>query len=163
MADPVFSLRLYRRDLDQEAVVGLLHELNRHEAGIGARRDLRRQGAVACLEEDSRKAREWGGEQIVALIEGAVVGYIGMALSKAGPFVPAEIRQQVYVENLVVSRDHRRHGIGQALLTRAEDLARLHGLKAICLGVVPGNTAAEAAYAKVGFTPTAIEMRKLID
>ncbi len=163
MTFDAIEYRPYRPERDFEAAVALLHALNKHEAEIGAPRDIRRQGAIACLQDDSKKVREWGGEQAVAVVAGEVVGYIGMTIGKAGPFVSAEIRDHVYIENLVVAEAFRGRGIGRTLIARAEELARLHGFRSLCLGVVPGNEIAEATYRRTGFVPSAIEMRKILD
>jgi GNAT superfamily N-acetyltransferase len=163
MTRPPVLYRNFRSASDTDAVIDLLHALNRHEAALGALRDPARRGARACLDEDSDKIREWGGEQIVALVDQQVVGYIALTLGKAGAFVPEDVREQVFVENLVVAEPRRGQGIGHALLAHAEDLARLHGFRAICLGLVPGNEGAEHLYRRAGFSPTAIEMRRIID
>lgn len=156
-------IRPFKREADTDAVIALLHALNLHEASLGAARDERHEGAVACLENDIHEAKHSGGELHVAEEDGVVVGYIGMAIGKAGPFIPADIRDHVHVENLVVAEDYRQRGIGKALLGKAEDLARRRGLRSITLGVVSGNTPAEETYRRAGFKPSAIEMRRVLE
>jgi GNAT superfamily N-acetyltransferase len=157
------AFRRYRHESDFAGVVDLLIELNRHERSLGAPRDMRRESAETCLADDSRKIRDWGGEQIVAVAGGHIVAYTALSLAETGPFLPFELRRHVYIENLVVAKAFRRRGIGRALIARAEALARFHGFKSVGLGFVPGNAPAESAYRQAGFTPSAIEMRKVLD
>lgn len=157
------SFRAFKRGPDLEAVLALLSALNRHEAALGAPRKLDRDSVQHCLEEDIRKIRLWGGQQIVALRDGSIVGYMAVTFGEASPVIPDAIRQHVFIENLIVSEEARRLGIGGALLNRAETLAREQGFHALCLGMVPGNGVAEAVYRAAGFTPVAIEMRKVLD
>jgi ribosomal protein S18 acetylase RimI-like enzyme len=156
-------IRPFRPETDTQAVIALLHTLNRHEATLGAARDERYEGAAACLENDIREAGHSGGELHVAEESGVVIGYIGMAIGKAGPYIPADIRDHVHVENLVVAETHRQRGIGKALLAKADELARLRRLRSITLGVVSGNTPAEETYRRAGFKPSSIEMRRILD
>lgn len=155
--------RAYCRDTDFEAVVGLHQELNRVEAELGALRIATREAGIACLHEDTRAIHEAGGEQLVAEIRGAVVGYVAIELARWGAFVPPDRQAHVHIKNLVVDRGYRRRGIGAAFLARADELARLHGYRVVTLGVVAGNEVAEAGYRKAGFKTIAHEMAKIVD
>jgi RimJ/RimL family protein N-acetyltransferase len=52
---------------------------------------------------------------------------------------------------LMVARDHRRRGIGLALMEAAEDWARGVGVRKLELHVFPHNTPAIALYEKLGY------------
>lgn len=157
------TLRSFQRETDFDAVVDLLLELNRHELALGAPREIRRDIAASCLGDECQKIREWGGEQVVGVMESQVVAYLSMSLAVSGAYLPFELRRHVFIENLVVTQARRRLGIGRLLLARAEALARAHGFCVIALGFVAGNGVAESLYRQNGFEPVAIEMRKIID
>jgi ribosomal protein S18 acetylase RimI-like enzyme len=156
------SIRLMQAS-DRAAVIGLLVELTAHEAALSDDRTTGLDTAAACLADDAEKARETGGAQIVADIEGRVVGYLALQLGRAGPYVHDHLRAHVHIENIVVASEHRKAGIGQALLTEAERFARAAGRKVILLGVLPRNDLALSAYRRAGFAELSIEMVKVLD
>ncbi|MCZ8184494.1 MAG: GNAT family N-acetyltransferase [Beijerinckiaceae bacterium] len=157
---PDYLIRLYATQ-DREAAIGLIDELNNHEAEMGARRRTDRIAAIDCVDDDTRKAAADGG-QIVLEAEGRVVGYCAYRHTKAPPFLPGAFSPEIYVENLVVAQAARGKGYGQALLKAIEDIAREAGATRIVLGVVPGNTLALKAYERAGFSPIAVEMERLV-
>lgn len=163
MASPDVTLRDYSRESDFEAVVALHQELNRVEADLGAMRDARHEAAITCLHEDTRAIRGARGEQLVAVVDGEVVGYVALELSEFGAFVPPPMQAHVHIKNLVVAPTHRRLGIGALFLQRAEELARLHERRLVTLSFVAGNVIAQSAYERAGFRPVAIEMAKIIE
>jgi ribosomal protein S18 acetylase RimI-like enzyme len=148
---------------DREAVLRLLGELNDHEAALSDDRATGPETAAACLADDAEKASEIGGAQFVADIGGRVVGYLALQLGRAGPYVKDHWRDHVHIENIVVASDHRKAGIGQALLAEAERFARASDRKVILLGVLPRNDIALAAYRRAGFAELSIEMVKVLD
>lgn len=163
MPESRVTLRDYHRTTDFDAVVALHQELNKVEAELGAMRDARHEAAVTCLHEDVRAISKAGGELLVAIVDDTVVGYVALELSQFGAFVPPTMQAHVHIKNLVVAPTHRRLGIGNLFLARAEELARLHDRRLVTLGVVSGNEIAQAAYRRAGFHPIAIEMAKVID
>ena len=58
---------------------------------------------------------------------------------------------EAYVERLVVSREHRKQGMGSALLDAAEALARESGKETVGLHVTGGNDAALKLYKAYGY------------
>lgn len=156
------SIRLMQAS-DRAAVIGLLVELTAHEAALSDDRTTGLDTAAACLADDAEKASETGGAQIVADIEGRVVGYLALQLGRAGPYVHDHLRDHVHIENIVVASEHRKAGIGQALLAEAERFARAAGRKVILLGVLPRNDLALSAYRRAGFAELSIEMVKVLD
>jgi len=75
---------------------------------------------------------------LVAENDGKVLGYVGMNL----------ILGEGEITNLAVSKDHRRKGIGEALINA---LCRWDGLCRLLLDVRLSNTAAQNLYKKCGF------------
>ena len=61
--------------------------------------------------------------------------------AKAGEF---------YIDSLAVSLPYRNKGVGTALIEKAKELAREHGIKVVTLAVEPQNTA-KKLYQKLGF------------
>jgi ribosomal protein S18 acetylase RimI-like enzyme len=147
---------------DREAVIGLINELNNHEAAAGARRRIDRIAAIDCFEDDSRKAAEDGG-QIVLETKDGVIGYSAYRFSRIAPFVPGAFLPEVHIENIVVGAAARGRGYGQILLRTVEEIARAKGAIRMTLGVVPGNDIAMKAYERFGFSPIAVEMERLLD
>ena len=76
------------------------------------------------------------------------------------PMVP---RRRAHVEALVVDRDHRRAGIGTALMVAAATWAREHGAVEVVLTVWAGNNGAEAFYESLGYGVVSRALTKRID
>ena len=78
---------------------------------------------------------------LVAVEQGAVVGYIGSQT----------VLDEADVMNLAVDPAIRRRGVGRALLRALETRLRAEGVHALSLEVRPSNLAARALYAREGF------------
>lgn len=85
-----------------------------------------------------------GGERVmlVATEGNAVLGYIGMMY----------VLDEGYISNVAVSTEHRRRGVGGALVEAIESRSRELGLGFLTLEVREGNTPARSLYARHGFT-----------
>lgn len=77
---------------------------------------------------------------------GRVVGYVCRWL----------IGDEVHILNLAVDPDHRRRGIGRALLAHVLDEAAAAGARVATLEVRRGNEAAASLYRRHGFTETGV-------
>ena len=80
---------------------------------------------------------------------GAIVGVLSLTIYR----VPTGVRS--IVEDVVVDEKMRRHGIGEALVRRAIDLARDAGANGVTLTSNPQREAANKLYQAMGF-----ELRK---
>lgn len=92
----------------------------------------------------------------VAEIDGTVVGYIH-----------AEIYNTLYFESMInilglaVSRDHRRHGVGRALITCAENWAKEQGINIVRLNSGSSRKEAHEFYRAMGYDNEKIQVRFL--
>lgn len=81
-------------------------------------------------------------ESIAALApDGTVLGYVGMMY----------VLDEGYISNVAVSPEHRRQGIGDALISRLCEICESLGLSFVTLEVRAGNAPAIALYEKHGF------------
>jgi len=83
-----------------------------------------------------------GHHYLVAIDDGEIVGYGGLAMSEPG---------EAWVNNIAVRRSHQRRGIGRLLLERLLSHARRAGARCVLLEVAADNTAAQALYQGYGF------------
>ncbi len=83
----------------------------------------------------------WRGQTPIGLLN-ALTGY---STFKAQPLLN--------VHDIAVDPDHRRQGVGQALLGAAERHARDTGCCKLTLEVLSGNTHAQRSYQRFGFMP----------
>lgn len=65
------------------------------------------------------------------------------------PFMAS--RRFVFVDGLIVRQQHRRQGIGRALMAQVHRLARHRGIARVELGVYEFNTAALGFYEDLGY------------
>lgn len=79
---------------------------------------------------------------LVARRERELVGYAGMMY----------VLDEAHVTNVAVSGDERRGGVGSRLLVELLHDARRRGCTGVTLEVRVSNTAAQALYARAGFT-----------
>ncbi len=83
----------------------------------------------------------------VAEKEGKVVGYVA---SQAMQFIHG-VDSLLWIEYIVIQRDFRRQGIGQALLQKLQEHAKLSGINRIYTTINPDNDASIALHRKSGF------------
>jgi GNAT superfamily N-acetyltransferase len=102
------------------------------------------------------------GRIFVADDDGRAIGWGVFIVAQHPVFVVADERTFGYIDELYVVEDARGRGVGQALIAACEDEARRLGLKQILLGVLDGNTRAREIYARAGFAPYALELRKYL-
>jgi [ribosomal protein S18]-alanine N-acetyltransferase len=99
-----------------------------------------RQSFTAELEKSPRPFAR------VARLRGAVVGYLFAWF----------VLDEVHLGNLAVHPDHRRQGIGRALLAELVTRSRRRGSSFITLEVRARNAAAIALYSQYGFRAVAV-------
>ena len=89
---------------------------------------------------------------LVAALDGRVVAVLDIHVARpAGAHQP---RLYGYVSELAVAADARRHGVGAALMTAAEDWARRHGCGWTVLDYNAHNVDAERFYVdRLGYRP----------
>ncbi|MGH8111019.1 MAG: GNAT family N-acetyltransferase [Rhodanobacteraceae bacterium] len=68
-----------------------------------------------------------------------------------------------HVANIAVASAAEGHGVGRALLARAQRWARKHECRLMTLNVFPGNTRALVLYQRAGFFPNLLRMMKPIN
>jgi ribosomal protein S18 acetylase RimI-like enzyme len=83
---------------------------------------------------------------------GVVIGYAMVAV-QAGPDDTFAVRGGIVeVVTLIVTREHRSSGLGRALLTAAEAIARDRGYDTVRIAVMRGNARAQSFYEAVGYS-----------
>lgn len=95
---------------------------------------------------------------VVADDGGAVVGYV-FATTRTDYFTGAPYG---YIENLAVAEGATGRGIARALMEAAESWAAGRGYDQVALNVFAGNERARAVYARLGYEPELIRLRKPI-
>jgi len=90
---------------------------------------------------------------MVALANSEVVGFAGMH----------HVLDVGHITNIAVIKNHRRHGIGDALVEKLTEIAKAKRMVGITLEVRMGNAAAMRLYAKHGFTPHGIRKNYYTD
>ncbi|MFT3775992.1 MAG: GNAT family N-acetyltransferase [Minicystis sp.] len=77
------------------------------------------------------------------------------------PIVPSPLAVPVMeIRDVVVDRNHRRRGIGGALLERAFAWGREHGMRGATLDVAEANTTALRLYQEHGMYPTGLTLAR---
>ncbi|MCK0115783.1 L-amino acid N-acyltransferase YncA [Isoptericola sp. CG 20/1183] len=93
-----------------------------------------------------------GGEVLVAVEDGAVVGFLLVRV--LGPRFYA-LTPSLYVDAILVAPRTRRHGVGRSLLVAALDLAAEAGAENIYCAPAPGAREMHRFLARLGFAPAA--------
>ena len=98
----------------------------------------------------SRSRVEAGHPVLVALRDGAVLGYAGY-----GPFRPYDGYRETVELSVYVAQDSRRMGIAGALMTALEAEARKRGVHVMVGGIAAENEASIRLHLRHGFVETA--------
>ncbi|GIM92711.1 ribosomal protein S18-alanine N-acetyltransferase [Paractinoplanes toevensis] len=114
---------------------------------------------VLGIEEDLFGAEKWSpamfwnelaqrerNSYIVALDDGVLLGYAGLAVSDG----------EAWVQNIAVRRTAQRRGIGREMLEKLLGEAERRGIKQTLLEVAVDNAPAQQLYATYGFEPVGI-------
>jgi diamine N-acetyltransferase len=105
--------------------------------------------SIAFLQE---RLAEADATMLVADIGGAVVGFARVKLGRPPEDAMHRPRVFAYVEEVVVSSDHRRLGVGKALMHGVETWARERRVGQIELTVWEFNEEARKFYESLGYT-----------
>ena len=107
--------------------------------------------AIAAMEERCFPTDPWPEEIISRWHERFVVALEGETL--LGYAVLSSILDEGSLDNIAVGPEHRRRGIGEALLMEVIRRSREQGLAVLYLEVRASNAPAIALYEKHGFVP----------
>ena len=139
---------------DREAVNALAMEV--HSLHVAWRPDIYEMPKEIYPADRFQTCLEQGG-LYVARQENAVVGY---ALIKIRDYDWAGMvpRRVLFVDEICVSKAHRRQGVGRAMMASLRKLARAETCTDLQLGVYPQNREAVAFYEACGFSLQHITM-----
>ena len=128
-----------------------------HDAEVISNRYRRNEQYSEGVEDEDRIT-------LVAEAEDELVGFVDVEILRpsaaATDFVP---RVHGYVPELAVAESWRGRGVGEALMTAADEWARGRGAEYMWLDVDAGNVAAQRLYAKRGYNPALMSMIKRFD
>jgi ribosomal protein S18 acetylase RimI-like enzyme len=155
----MITIREYRAE-DYEEVAVCFVELQDHERGIDEHLAEGSRVAKKYLDYMFSRCAETGGKVFVAEREGRVVGFVSVWAKVKTKAIEVREHEYAYVSDLVVLSEHRGHGTGKALLQRAEDYARLEGVKILRINVLAKNKVARALYLSLGFEERIVELSK---
>ena len=101
-----------------------------------------------------------GTRWLVAEIEGSAVGYAWLEV-QIRPETPFRFaKRRLFLHQLCVDGDHRRHGVASALMDHAARLARENAVEEIALDTWSANGTAQSFFRARGFEPYMALMRK---
>jgi ribosomal protein S18 acetylase RimI-like enzyme len=128
-----------------------------HDAEVISNRYRRNEQYSEGVGDDDRVT-------LVAEAENELVGFVDVEILRpsaaATDFVP---RVHGYVPELAVAESWRGRGVGEALMTGADEWAMGRGAEYMWLDVDAGNEAAQRLYAKRGYKPALMSMIKRFD
>ena len=139
-------MRLREAGPDDAEAVAVLHADSWRRHYRGAYADAFLDGDVAADRRSvwsARLASPDGTATVVAEADGAILGFVHVVFD-------ADERWGSLVDNLHVTHDRQRGGIGTTLMRRAADAV---GGRAMYLWVLEQNTAAQRFYRALGGTP----------
>jgi GNAT superfamily N-acetyltransferase len=147
-------------DADREVVIDLIWQLNLYEDKISHDRAPSRKAAAGGLAGNRRRMNEHGGVELVAEVDGKVVGYLLCVIEEAEPYIHDRFSMCAYIAELVIAEGQRGKGLGQMLIRAAEDFARGRDMPSIFIGVLAGNQPAGRLYEHLGYATYSIERMK---
>jgi ribosomal protein S18 acetylase RimI-like enzyme len=147
--------------IDESEVVGLVRELQAHEAKLFDRMMPPHEMGSWYILRLLQKVGETGGTFLVARLEGRIVGYATLLARQTTETVLDEVvYSYASIGDLVVAESARGLGIGARLIEECENLARADGQKWLRITVLAANARARQLYERMGFTDCFIDMEK---
>ena len=159
------SIRIREASLPQD--IPAIHEfilgLQGFEHAFEPNRRLDPEVAANYFEILQKKVHEMNGAILIAENEnGDPIGWAAAHEYEEETYVVPEQRRIGYIAELYVVEKARRQGVGRTLIAACEAWARGRGLSIVTIGVLPKNTRAFAVYARNGYDPYAVLLRKYL-
>lgn len=113
-----------------------------------------RESVLARYRERSRQMlnSEADGITLLAVIDDEVVGFVDAALERSPDLMHRDLTYCHIIE-IAIAVNHQRQGVGERLLTAAEEWGRQHGADLGSLEFLAANTRAGAFYQRrMGYT-----------
>jgi GNAT superfamily N-acetyltransferase len=155
-------IRDIRLPHDKSAALSFIMGSQRFEHAVEPNRRLDPEVAEEHFAVLTERVAKDSGRIFVAEEDGRAIGWGVFIVAQHPVFVIADERTFGYIDELYVDEAMRGRGVGQALIAACEGEARRQGLRQILLGVIDGNTRAREIYARAGFAPYALELRKYL-
>ena len=147
-------------DGDEDALIGLIRQLQVHEGRYYDRMLPPEEIAGWYIDALKADCRQHAGHIRMACVNGQVAGYCAILTRVEADDVDEVPYWYAYVSELAVAGHARGNGIGKALLTDAERLARAAGAKWLRVSVLTRNTLAHEVYKSYGFADRLVNMEK---
>ena len=129
-----------------DELAGLLVDAVNANASVGFHKPLRREDALSFWRALRAEVVDGRTVVLVAEIDGRIVGTVQLRLAQF-----PNGRHRAEVAKLLVHSDARRHGIGRALMTDLERVARTQARTLLVLDTVTGSDA-DRLYRSLGWT-----------
>ena len=91
-----------------------------------------------------------------------IIGFLCL-MTKVPPELDDSLEPYSYISDLVVISGHRNQGIGERLVTEAEEIAREAGIKRLKVGVLVANKEAHRFYHAHGFRDYTVQLIKELE
>lgn len=149
------------RDGDAPQLIGLVRELQDHEAKLFDRMRLAAGMDEAYVSHLLKECGEKDGALLVAERQGALVGYATVLARVANQDAPDEVPYSyALVGDLAVTAPMRGRGVGRRLLEECELKARAAGARWLRVNALAANDRALNLYRRFGFDDLLIELEK---
>jgi ribosomal-protein-alanine N-acetyltransferase len=118
-----------------------------------SRNDL---ASIVAIATANASASQWPEAEYVQAIENVAARRMVLVAESQGPgilgFIVAHLAGEEWeIENIAVTPERQRNGVGQALMRVFMEIARLHGAEVIFLEVRRSNSSARILYERCGF------------
>ena len=108
--------------------------------------------ALTTREGLGRMVEDGGVRFLVAYVDEAPAGYILLRERIRDASTVRFADRSLEIDQMSVEPEHRRHGVGSALVEKAREIARAESFATVRLTVWTDNTTAKAFYNAMGFT-----------
>ena len=148
------------KDQDEAHLIRLIRELQGHEAAYYDRMIPPGEIAGWYIDGIKKDCREYAGHIRIAWINDTPVGYCAIMTIVPNEEVDEQHFDYAYVSEIVIAKSARGTGIGKALLSDAEALARAANAGWLRISVLAKNTLAREVYHSFGFEEHLVTMEK---
>ncbi len=145
---------------DLAALKNCFVELQEFERELVSHRLPGEEIAERYLQALLQRRKEGSAEIFVAEMEGKPVGFLSVLLSEQ---LDADLNEPIelaYLSDIVILKEYRKGGIGEALVKRAEQYAIEKNASYLSANVLANNKGGRALYGKAGFNEYELLMLK---